>query len=90
MHNLEHGYGIFWYNCAELNEGDCTTLKSDIQSVMNDFNSNKLIAFPWPSLDISVAMTSWGRLQRFETFDPESAAAFINTNRYRAPEPNAR
>ena len=58
VYNLEHGYGIFWYNCAELNEGDCTTLKSDIQSVMNDFKSNKLIAFPWPSLDILVAMTS--------------------------------
>lgn len=88
-HSMEHGYVIFWYNCADLSEGDCTTLKSDIESVMDDFNGLKLIAFPWPSLDIPLVMTSWGRLQRFEIFDPKTATEFIDTNRNRAPEAGA-
>lgn len=88
-HSLEHGYVVFWYNCDVLIESKCSTLKSEIQTVMDEFNGVKLIAFPWPSLDAPVAMTSWGRLQRFETFDPQLAAAFIEANRNKAPEPNA-
>lgn len=88
-HNLEHGYVIFWYNCALVSDVECDTLKVEIKSVMDDFGGIKLIAFPWPSLDVPVAMTSWGRLQRFESFDPKIAAAFVEANRNKAPEPNA-
>jgi len=88
-HNLEHGYVVFWYNCDLVSENECSTLKSEIRAVMDDFNGVKLIAFPWPSMDVPVAMTSWGRLQRFESFDPRTAAAFIQANRNKAPEPNA-
>lgn len=88
-HNLEHGYVVFWYNCASVSDSECNTLKSEIKGVMDDFDGVKLIAFPWPSLDIPVAMTSWGRIQRFESFDPNTAAAFIRANRNKSPEPNA-
>jgi hypothetical protein len=88
-HSLEHGYVVFWYNCAALSDGDCSTLKSEIKDVMDDLGGTKLIAFPWPSLDVPMAMTSWGRLQRFDSFDPKLAAAFIQANRNKAPEPNA-
>lgn len=88
-HNLEHGYVVFWYNCDALTDGNCETLKASIQAVMDDFGGVKLIAFPWPSLDVPVAMTSWGRLQRFESFDPQLATAFVEANRNQSPEPNA-
>jgi len=88
-HNLEHGYVIFWYNCDLLSDDECNTLKSEIQGVMDDFDGVKLIAFPRPSLDVPVAMTSWGRLQRFDSFDPRTASAFIRVNRNKSPEPNA-
>jgi len=88
-HNLEHGYVIFWYNCEVISESECGTLKTEIQTVMDDFGGIKLIAFPWPSLDVPAAMTSWGRLQRFEIFDPQIATAFVEANRNKAPEPNA-
>jgi len=88
-HNLEHGYVVFWYNCDALNGGDCETLKSNIKSVMDEFGGTKLIAFPWPSLDVPVVMTSWGRLQRFDSFDPQLATAFVQANRNKSPEPNA-
>lgn len=88
-HSLEHGYVVFWYNCASLSGENCNTLRSEIKAAMADAGGTKLIAFPWPSLDVPVAMTSWGRLQRFTTFDPKLASAFIQANRNQAPEPNA-
>jgi hypothetical protein len=89
VHNLEHGYVVFWYNCEILDETGCTNLKEQIRNTMDDLDGTKLIAYPWPSLDVPLAMTSWGRLQRFETFDLEQAKAFYRANLNRAPEPNA-
>ena len=39
VHNLEHGYIIFWYNCGLLDEAACSDLKSQIKSVINEFNN---------------------------------------------------
>lgn len=89
VHNLEHGYVIFWYNCEVLDEQGCTDLKGQIKSVMDQDGGFKLIAFPWSSQDVPLTMTSWGQLQRFETFNQEQALSFIERNRNRAPEPNA-
>ncbi len=89
VHNLEHGYVILWYNCDLLDETGCTNLKAQIQSVMDELGGEKLIAYPWPSLDVPLVITSWGRLQRFEAFDLEQAKAFYRANLNRAPEPNA-
>ncbi len=89
VHNLEHGYVIFWYNCDLLNESGCTNLKKQIKTTMEDLGGTKLIAYPWNSLDVPVVMTSWGRLQKFEAFDSEQAKAFYRANLNKAPEPNA-
>lgn len=89
VHNLEHGYVIFWYNCDLLDDLSCEALKADIRGVMEKEKNFKVIAFPWKSLDVPVVMTSWGRLERFETFDPVLAEAFVVQNRNKAPEPQA-
>jgi hypothetical protein len=89
VHNLEHGYVIFWYNCAKLDETACINLKSQIKTVMDAKNNFKLIAVPRKSIDAPLVMTSWGRLQRFEQFDAGLARAFIENNLNHAPEPNA-
>jgi len=89
VHNLEHGYIIYWYNCNQLSDSACTELKKQIKTVMDELGGTKLIAYPWPSLDVPVVATSWGRLQKFETFDAEQAKAFYRANLNRAPEPNA-
>lgn len=89
VHNLEHGYVIFWYNCNLLDEQGCKRLKDQIKTVMDQSGGTKLIAFPWDSLDVPVVMTSWGRMQRFETFNEDQANSFVERNRNRAPEPNA-
>ena len=89
VHNLEHGYVIFWYNCDLLDETGCTELKSQIRSVISELGGVKLIAYPWNSIDVPLVMTTWGRLQRFQTFDAEQAKSFYRANLNRAPEPNA-
>jgi len=89
VHNLEHGYVIYWYNCNLLDETGCSNLKSRIRSVMDELGGVKMIAYPWDSIDVPLVMTSWGRLQRFETFDADQARAFYRANLNHAPEPNA-
>jgi hypothetical protein len=90
LHNLEHGYVIFWYNCEVLDIAeDCDGLKEQINNVMDRFLSVKLVAFPWTSIDEPVVMTTWGQILRFEKFDERMAREFVQANRNRAPEPNA-
>jgi hypothetical protein len=89
VHNLEHGYVIFWYDCSELVEQSCDQLKQNIQATMDRADNFKVIAFPWQSIDVPVVMTSWGQLQEFESFNSRQAMQFINANRNRAPEPQA-
>ncbi len=89
VHNLEHGYVIFWYNCANLDANACSELKANIKSVMDARNNFKLIAFPWKSIDGPLAMTSWGRIQNFDQFDAGQVKAFIDNNLNRSPEPDA-
>jgi hypothetical protein len=87
VHSLEHGYVIFWYNC-QVAGVDCPALKQAIQQVMDDHGGTKLIAFPWPDMEVPLAMTSWGRLLKFDIPDPDLMAQFVQRNRYQAPEPD--
>lgn len=89
VHNLEHGYVIFWYNCDLLDESGCANLKEQIRTTIDELGGTKLIAYPWNTIDVPLVMTSWGRLQRFETFDAEQAKTFYRANLNKAPEPNA-
>ena len=89
VHNLEHGYIIFWYNCESLSESACSDMKGQIKTVMDDLGGTKLIAYPWPSIDVPVVATSWGRMSKFESFNADQAKAFYRANLNKAPEPNA-
>jgi hypothetical protein len=89
VHNLEHGYVIFWYNCETLDEAGCADLKEQIKTTINELGGTKLIAYPWLSIDVPLVMTSWGRLEKFESFDADKAKAFYRSNLNKAPEPNA-
>lgn len=89
VHNLEHGYVIFWYNCSVVGDQECANLKASIKSVMDQVENFKVIAFPWPSIDVPVVMTSWGRLLKFDNFAPQRAREFVLANRNKAPEPDA-
>ena len=89
VHNLEHGYVIFWYNCDLLDEVGCINLKEQIKTTMNDLGGRKLIAYPWPSLDVPLVLTSWGRMEKFVNFDANKVNAFYRANLNHSPEPDA-
>lgn len=89
LHNMEHGYVIIWYNCADLSESACSDLKSQIRTVMDDVKNVKVIAYPTDTTDFPVVMTSWGRILNMTTFDAAQARAFYDTNLNKSPEPGA-
>ena len=89
VHNLEHDYTIFWYNCASLDEAACAALKEEIRGVMDGVENLKVIAFPWPTQSEPIVLTHWGKILRMQEFSAAAARAFISSNRGRSPEPNA-
>jgi hypothetical protein len=40
-------------------------------------------------MDVPVALTSWGRIEKLEQFDAETVSEFVRNNRFKAPEPDA-
>ena len=89
VHSLELDYVIFWYNCEVLIDTECENLKDEIKQVMGRVGDFKVIGFPWPTIEEAVVLTSWGRLLRFEEFDPNVAEQYVRNFRNQAPEPNA-
>ncbi len=89
VHNLEHGYVIFWYNCTLVTPEECVTLKNDLRTLIEEANHFKVIAFPWTTTDVPVVATSWGQMLKMQSFDAKLAAEMIQRNRNHAPEPNA-
>ena len=96
VHNLEHGYVILWYDCTGLDQAQCDALKGQIKTVMDRASTvgvfsraKKLIAVPRAAMPMRLALTSWGRLLRLDSFDEAQINGFINRMRRRSPEPDA-
>lgn len=89
VHNLEHGYVIYWYNCQANTSINCDDLKNAIKQVQKEFNERKTIAFPWPSLKTPLAITSWERVMRLDNIDLDKMRLFYRSNLNKSPEPNA-
>ncbi len=86
VHNLEHGYVIYWYNCNADPKISCSDITNAIQQVIKENNTYKVIGFPWPSLKQPIAMTSWGRLMTLNSADLKTMEAFYKSNVDQAPE----
>ena len=86
VHNLEHGYVIFWYNCQANPSINCTDMQNAIKQVIEENNSFKVIGFPWPSQKEPLVMTSWGRILRQDKVDLEKMRAFYKGNVNKGPE----
>ncbi len=89
VHSLEHGYIIFWYNCDVIDANQCESLKNEIRAYIEDSAVRKLIAFPWSGTESPLVLTSWGYMKEMDKFNERETTAFINANRFKAPEPNA-
>lgn len=86
VHNQEHGYVIFWYNCQADPKINCTDLQNAIKQVINENNSFKVIGFPWPSMKQPLAITAWGRILRLDKIDLPTMRAFYHTYVDKGPE----
>ncbi|MDO8619515.1 MAG: DUF3105 domain-containing protein [Candidatus Daviesbacteria bacterium] len=99
IHSMEHGAVILWYKpsgnannqptegteSAEIN----SLSKQDIERLKQTFNSasvSKKIMVPRDSLDVPIALTSWGRLLKLQTIDEGQIKNFMETNEDRGPE----
>jgi hypothetical protein len=90
VHNLEHGYVIFWYNCDLLSESACSDLKSQIKTVIDDLGGTKLIAYPyhhWMFLLLSLPEDACKSLKRLMQRKPKLSIRPISTMR---PNPTHR
>lgn len=81
VHSLEHGAVILWYK-SDLSATESAQLKSIFDSVP----VSKKIMTPRDSLDVPVALTSWGRLLKLQAIDENQIKTFMITNEDRAPE----
>lgn len=80
VHSLEHGAVILWYRQS--------LPKSDIARLKNIFNNlgGKTIMTARKSLDVPIALSSWGRVLKLKSIDENQIKAFFETNMDRAPE----
>jgi uncharacterized protein DUF3105 len=83
LHNLEHGFVWITYK----NVDDQTV--ADLTRIGQQFPGTVVVS-PREANDAPIALVSWGRIEKMETFDEAAIIDFIWKNRNNSPEPFAR
>jgi len=98
IHSLEHGYININYNCNADGSGkeasgsavndtqECKTLVSQLEDLARRKTLKKLLMVPRPQLDTKIAVTAWGRIDKFDLFDGPRIESFIDYWRDHGPE----
>ena len=78
MHNLEHGYINFHYDCPE----ECPELVAQLSELVQEGidQGGKLLMSPYPEMDRKIAVTAWTFLDRMDAFDEDRIRAFVNAH----------
>ncbi len=84
VHNLEHGYVVVSYDCAQL--PDCGSVQNELRALVGKYNNFKVIAVPRTNRDAPIAVTAWQRVELFDSYNEAKISAFINTWRDKGPE----
>ena len=72
VHNLEDGGVMVQYNCD-----DCQEMVDQLAPVVRRYDEFVILA-PYPDMDSRIALTAWGRIDKFDEFDNERVVAFID------------
>jgi hypothetical protein len=64
------------YNCPE----GCEELVAQLTDIVERYHSNVILA-PYPGMESKIALTAWGRIDTFETFDEGRIVKFIEAYR---------
>jgi hypothetical protein len=89
VHSLEHGYVIIWYDCSDMSDAECQTLKDGVESVVKATNTFKVLGMPREGMETPIIAVSWGMMYKQEVFNKEALVAFVEANREKSPEPLA-
>lgn len=79
IHNLEHG-GI-WISYKDIDEETVNKLKA----IWRQYSGSVVIT-PRQANDTKIALASWGRLDKLDSFDEARILNFILTNKNKSPE----
>lgn len=83
VHNLEDGGVLIQYdckNCAEMVQKIETLAKEYFQKSQAGPQNSRyghLLVAPYPGLDTPIALTSWGKIDKLNTFDEARIRRFI-------------
>ena len=82
IHNLEHG-GI-WISYNGIDD----ETKSKLEKITK-YNSGSVIMSPRAANDSKIALASWTRLEKLDSYDEAKILEFIKSNKNKSPEPIA-
>lgn len=64
----------------------CHRLRDSLKDLVKEYKEWKIIAVPRSTLDTRIALTAWGRIDKFNNFDRSRIDSFIKAFRDRGPE----
>lgn len=81
VHNLEDGGVMVQYNC------DCPEVVAKLRAIVERYPAHVILG-PYPGMDRRIALTAWGRIDKFDELDEPRVVRFINA--YRGIDHHAR
>ena len=72
VHNLEDGGVMVQYDCE-----DCDELVNQLTEIVRRYDELVILA-PYPDMDSRIALTAWGRIDKFDEFDEARIATFVD------------
>ncbi len=72
VHNLEDRGVVIQYHCTP----DCPDLQQKLEAIVKQYKDYVVLA-PRPGMDKRVALTAWGKIDKFDEFDEQRILRFI-------------
>ncbi len=72
VHNLEDGGVLVQYNCPQ----GCPELAGKLKAIVSRYDTHVILA-SYPGMDRRIALTAWGRIDKFDEFDEKRITRFI-------------
>lgn len=73
LHNLEDGGVVINYSCR-----DCPDLVERLKAIVGRYD--RVVLAPYPGLDRKIALTAWGKIDKFDEFDETRIVKFIKAH----------
>ncbi|PWB47781.1 MAG: hypothetical protein C3F12_03605 [Candidatus Methylomirabilota bacterium] len=73
VHNLEDGGVVIQYACQ-----DCPDLVKQLTAIAERYDH--VILAPYPDMDRKIALTAWGRIDKFDEFNEARIVTFIKAH----------